>query len=114
DVISIHSLSLARRNRICPCRVGNRPLIAVRVVVLPAPFAPISATISPSATSRLTPFSTWVSPRYTWTLTSSSTNFLLAITQVCLDYIRIVAYLLRGSGCKQPPLIDDDKTLTNT
>ena len=43
--------------RIEPCRGRLRPLIARRVVDLPAPFAPINVTISPSPTVSETPFS---------------------------------------------------------
>jgi hypothetical protein len=38
-----------------PARTGRSPLIARRVVVLPAPLAPISATASPWRTSSETP-----------------------------------------------------------
>ena len=37
---------------ICPLRMGIRPEIVCSVVVLPAPFAPISATVSPSSTRK--------------------------------------------------------------
>jgi hypothetical protein len=43
------------RKRIAPDTGRIRPLIARSVVVLPAPFAPMSVTISPSSTVRLTP-----------------------------------------------------------
>jgi hypothetical protein len=36
-------------------RDGSRPMIADRVVVLPAPLGPITVTILPSPTARLTP-----------------------------------------------------------
>jgi len=39
----------------CPALAGVSPEIARSVVVLPAPLAPISVTISPSSTWRLTP-----------------------------------------------------------
>jgi len=37
-------------NRIRPARTGRRPEIVFRVVVLPAPLAPISVVIVPSST----------------------------------------------------------------
>jgi hypothetical protein len=43
-------------NRIDPSRGGVSPEIERRVVDLPAPFEPISVTISPSSTSSETPF----------------------------------------------------------
>ena len=48
--------------RIAPCRGRLRPLIARRVVDFPAPFAPISVTISFSRTVSETPFSAWIAP----------------------------------------------------
>ena len=41
---------------------GRMPEMARMVVVLPAPFAPIRATISPSSTCRLMPCSAWMRP----------------------------------------------------
>jgi hypothetical protein len=43
-------------------RGGLSPLIERSVVDLPAPFAPISVTISPSRTSSEIPFSAWIGP----------------------------------------------------
>ena len=48
--------------RIVPWRGWLRPLIDRSVVDLPAPFAPISVTISPSWTSIEMPFSAWIEP----------------------------------------------------
>ena len=48
--------------RIDPCRGRLSPLIERSVVVLPAPFAPSSVTISPSFTVSETPFSAWIDP----------------------------------------------------
>ena len=47
--------------RISPSRGRSSPLTVRRVVLLPAPLAPISATISPGATESEMPFSacTW-------------------------------------------------------
>src|SRR5262245_7995176 len=45
----------APSNSIRPARTGKSPLIARRVVVLPAPLPPISATASPGRTSSETP-----------------------------------------------------------
>ena len=52
----------APRNAMLP-RVGlSSPEIARSVVVLPAPFAPISVTILPSSTVKLTPLRAWIPP----------------------------------------------------
>ena len=50
------------RNLIAPARGVSRPAIARSVVDLPAPLAPISATISPSLTSIEMPRQTDNSP----------------------------------------------------
>jgi hypothetical protein len=48
--------------RIDPWRGRLSPLIERSVVVLPAPFAPSSVTISPSRTTSDTPLSAWIDP----------------------------------------------------
>ena len=45
-----------------PEAAGSRPEMAWRVVVLPAPLAPIRDTSSPSATVREMPFRAWMAP----------------------------------------------------
>ena len=40
-----------------PLRILRKPVMARRIDDLPAPFAPISATVSPSLSSTDTPFS---------------------------------------------------------
>ncbi len=47
---------------ILPSRGWLRPLIERRVVDFPAPFAPMSVTISPARTSSETPLSAWIVP----------------------------------------------------
>ena len=49
-------------NTIVPLRGWFRPLIERSVVDLPAPFAPINVTISPSRTVMEIPFSAWIAP----------------------------------------------------
>src|SRR5690606_26121182 len=62
---------------------------------LPAPFAPISATSSPLATSNETSFSTWVAPRntfssLTWRMGASGMGGPLSSrAQIGFDYGRI-------------------------
>ena len=48
--------------RIVPWRGRLMPLIARSVVDLPAPFAPMSVTISPWPTVSVTPLSAWIAP----------------------------------------------------
>jgi hypothetical protein len=45
-----------------PAATGTSPITVLSSVLLPAPFAPISATISPSPTSSATSCSTCVRP----------------------------------------------------
>src|SRR6202023_282968 len=45
-----------------PCRASTRPTSDFRKVVLPAPLAPSSNTVSPARTSRSTPHSTCMVP----------------------------------------------------
>ena len=47
---------------IVPDRGCMRPLMVRSVVVLPAPFAPSSVTISPGNTSRVIPWRAWMWP----------------------------------------------------
>jgi hypothetical protein len=48
--------------RIAPARGRRRPEMVLSVVVLPAPFEPTRATISPSATVKEIPFKTSLRP----------------------------------------------------
>ncbi len=50
------------RNRMSPERGRNRPEMVFNVVDLPAPFAPIKVTISPSSTLKLIPCKAWMAP----------------------------------------------------
>ena len=45
-----------------PCLGTSRPLTVLRVVVLPAPLAPMSVTISSSSTVSETPRRAWILP----------------------------------------------------
>jgi hypothetical protein len=49
-------------NRIDPSRGRFRPLIARSVVDSPAPFAPMSVTVSLGPTRSETPLSAWIAP----------------------------------------------------
>src|SRR5437762_1804885 len=50
------------RKRTEPCRCGTIPMIARRVVVLPAPLRPSRVTTSPWPTAKLIPCNMWDSP----------------------------------------------------
>jgi len=49
-------------NRIVPVRARTQPEMVMSVVVLPAPLAPMSVTISPPSTDRLMPCSASMLP----------------------------------------------------
>src|SRR5690348_10163167 len=51
----LHRVMSAPRNRTCPAVGARNPVTRLNRVVLPAPFGPISPTISPSRTSNDTP-----------------------------------------------------------
>ena len=56
------SASAAPSKRTSPPAAGTRPVMARSVVVLPAPLAPMSVTISPCPSVSETPFSAWIAP----------------------------------------------------
>ena len=58
--IAVMSLPLEADRALAAARF--RPLIERSVVVLPAPFAPSSVTISPSRTCSEMPLSAWIDP----------------------------------------------------
>ena len=49
-------------NSTVPLRGCSRPEIVLSVVVLPAPFAPMSVTISPLIDLEVDPLSAWMEP----------------------------------------------------
>src|SRR6187551_1695215 len=73
------------------------PMIARNVVVLPAPFAPISVTISPSRTEMLILWSTSTPSGYAALTSRTSSNCILnvlrhaALTEISADHFRISA-----------------------
>src|SRR5258706_2798511 len=76
----------APSNVIAPGEGRSSPEIVRSVVVLPAPFEPIRATSSPSATRIDTPWSERMLPYWTWTSLSSS---MPGLAEVGRDDIRI-------------------------
>src|SRR3954447_23649262 len=78
-------------NRIRPAEIGRMPEMARMVVDLPAPFAPIRATISPSSTVSEMPCSAWIRPYRR--LTSSSSSNIVRYPQVGRDHLRVVPHL---------------------
>src|SRR3954454_8159076 len=78
-----------------PSRLRRMPMTARRVVVLPAPLRPSSATVSPSRMSRSTPCSTWLSPYQACRpRTSRKGTSLMLASHVGLAHLRVLADLV--------------------
>src|SRR5215471_1047127 len=96
-------------NTIVPSR-ATTPEIARRVVVLPAPFAPRSATISPSSTVSDTPCNARTAPYRAWTSVSSSSGIRARRrpgAEVRLDHCGVGLDLLRRAGRDRPSEVED-------
>src|SRR4030095_13539924 len=81
--------SRAPPNSMRRARPGRGPLIARNVVVLPAPFEPISATASPRRTSSETPATAVRSP-YPATISSTRSSADILVTEIGLDHLRMI------------------------
>src|SRR3954462_8940902 len=86
--------------------------MARMVVVLPAPFAPISATISPSPTVRLMPCSAWMRPYSSVTFSSSSS--IGRLPQVRGDDCLVVPHLVRRTFGDLPTELQHDDAIGHT
>src|ERR1051325_4804035 len=80
---------------IVPAVAGSRPEMTRKSVVLPAPFAPITATASPAFTVIDTPNRPWKAPSPAWTLESSSNGFA---PEINLHHTLVVLRILRRAG----------------
>src|SRR5512132_174761 len=85
--------------------------IARSVVVLPAPFAPRSATTSPSSTRSETPWSARMGPYRAWTSFSSSSGILAS--EIGLDHVGVLLHLARRSLRDLPPEVQDVNALAD-
>src|SRR3990172_4518471 len=87
--------SSSRRMR--PCRGRSSPRTVFRVVVLPAPLAPIMVTISPRSTRREIPLRAWMFPYAAWTASSLSIRVLHdpALPEIRLDHSGILLHVGR-------------------
>ena len=68
------------------------PEIVRRVVVFPAPFAPIRVTISPSLTVREMPFKAWITPK--WTFKSFISSMVYVLPQIGFDDLAVALDLI--------------------
>src|SRR5436309_1263303 len=96
-------------NRTDP-RIGfSRPLTTFRIVVFPAPFAPMMTVIDLAFASRPTPQRTWV-PSYPAS-TPSRRSMCFVHSQVRFDDCGIPDDILRCAFGDFPPFIDDDHAI---
>src|ERR1700691_792431 len=95
-----------------PARNGKRPLIARRVVVLPAPLAPINVTSSPSLTSRETSCNAGTRPYET--LIPSTWSMLSSLPQIGRDDFGMRLYRSGRTVGDDPPLIENDNRIGNS
>src|SRR5690606_36966359 len=66
-----------------PERFGRMPMIALSVVVLPAPLRPSKVTTSPGRTSKETPCRTWLSPYHPSSPVTDKRGLAVALTSGC-------------------------------
>src|SRR5258707_6119927 len=104
-----HDALACPANSISP-PLRTRPEIARRVVVLPAPFAPSSATISPSSTFSDSPCSATIGPYRAVTFRSSSRGIELP-PEIRLDHVRVRAHLGRRAFRELAPEVEDVHTV---
>src|SRR4029078_9872490 len=83
--------------RIEPARLVSSPMIARKVVVLPAPFRPMMVTHSPFFTSSETPCSTWESSYQPCRLSMARTASVIVAAHVGLDHLRVARHLVIGT-----------------
>src|SRR5690606_5883723 len=96
-------------NSIFPDMVGITPHSVFSVVVLPAPLAPISVTISPLLTSKSMPSRTCVFPYPECRFETLSIGVLLA--QIGFDNGRVLDHFLRRPADQYLAFIDDDNAV---
>src|SRR5919197_3817313 len=76
------------------------------VVVLPAPLAPSSATISPSSTRSETPWSALIGPYRASTPRSSSSGGIVS-SEICLDHLWVCPYVGGLAAGDQAPEVEN-------
>jgi len=96
---------------IFPPARGKRPEIALSVVVLPAPLAPISATSWPRSTVSEMPLTAVTWPYRQTTSQSSST--LLPLPKISTDHFGIVLNLRRRSLGYNAAVVEHNNTIAH-
>src|SRR5690349_4478733 len=92
--------------RTWPPRARSRPRMVLRVVDLPAPLCPSSATTSPSSTRRLTPCSTVLLPYPACRASTSRSALGIALdAEVDFRERRIARDLIGFAACEHPALV---------
>src|SRR5207253_7339448 len=94
--------------RSSPRAIGTRPMIACSVELLPAPFGPISPTISPLPTSKLRSRTAGTAPyRTSRRSTASAGSGTDRLPQIRSRDIQVAADLVGRSRGERPALIED-------
>jgi len=102
-------------SRIDPRAGRTSPEIALRVVVFPAPFAPMRATTSPWSTSKAMPWTASIAPyRTTRSRTSSMGSAIVVAPEVRLAHGRIRLDLGRCAFGDLPAEVEDRDPLAGT
>src|SRR5574343_673996 len=84
---------------------------ALRVLVLPAPLAPMRATSSPWAKSKLMPLTAWIPP---YCKRKSRTSSISAAPQVGFDHARVLLHDGRDIFTDEFAVIQDCDTITQS
>src|SRR5690606_1144787 len=96
--------------RMVPDQTGTRPKMALRVVDLPAPLAPMMVATSPRHTAKDTPESTWISP---YPPTTFSTSSKTSVSKVRLQHLVVLLNFRRQAFSDLPAPIQDDDPVGN-
>src|SRR5262245_18606198 len=93
-------------NAMRPDRIGSKPMMLLRSVVLPTPFRPIRHTTLPAGTSSDTSHRIWLSPYATsrfWTLSIG----IAAPAEIYLHHTLVLLDLLHRPLAQHLPLVED-------
>src|SRR5207247_5580862 len=95
------------RNWMLPFDGVRMPMIVLINVDLPAPFGPITVTISPLSTVPETPWRISVSPYPAWS-SRNSRSAMASPSEVRVDYLRVRLDLVRDALDEAPALVHHD------
>src|SRR5712691_1822127 len=94
--------------RIRPAMGRMKPLMVLRAVDLPLPFAPSRATTSPRRTARSTPRRTWICPYPATRRSTASSGGATSVAKVGLQHLAIPWHLRGRSVGDDLAVVEDD------